>query len=258
LIATALPQSVTRPALHVAVAVCVLLAGCSLLGASHTREERATRALDNASATLDGTETYRFESEMSVVATADDRTERVDIGLTGAVDVGAHEMRTNATLEGETYRSYLLNRTVYQECAGTVWDWGTRETETNWSVQTPARRQLALLRSGSLYWNGTVDIDGESALLLTGEPTGEAITRYQERRSRSLLGGPSVENARMKVWLDPETSRPVKTDLRFEVKEGGNTATARVRSRFADYGTPVAVEVPTEARDDPLEMGCPG
>jgi len=249
---------VNRPALHGALAVCVLLAGCSLLGPSHVREERATRALDNASATLDGTETYRFESDMTVVATADDRTERVDVDLTGAIDVGAREMRTNATLEGETYRSYLLNRTVYQECAGTVWDWGTRETETNWSVQTPARRQLDLLRSGSLYWNGSVTLDDETAILLTGEPTGKAITRYQERQSRSLLGGPSVENARMRVWLDPETYRPVETDLRFEVKEGGNTATATVTSRFSDYGAPVSVEVPAEAREDPLEMGCPG
>ena len=246
-----------RPALHVALAVCVLLAGCSLLGPSYTREERATRGLDNASATLDGAETYRFDSDMSVVATADGRTERVDIDLTGAIDVGAREMRTNTTLEGETYRSYLLNRTVYQECAD-PWPWGKSETETNWSVQTPARRQLDLLRSGSLYWNGTVDLDGESALLLTGEPTGEAITRYQERQSRSLLGGPSVENARIRVWLDPETYRPRKTDLRFEVKEGGNTATARVTSHFTDYGAPVSVEVPAEAREDPLEMGCPG
>lgn len=247
-----------RPALHVAVAVCVLLAGCSLLGPSHTREERATGALDNASATLDGTETYRFDSDMSVVATADGRTERVDVAVTGAIDVPAREMRTNATIEGETYRSYLLNRTVYQECAGTVWDWGTREVETNWSVQTPARRQIDLLRSGSLYWNGTTTVDGESALLLTGEPTGKAITRYQERRSQSLLGGPSVENARMRVWLDAETYRPIKTDLRFEVEEGGNTATATVTSRFTDYGAPVSIEVPAEARDDPLEMGCPG
>jgi len=249
---------VNRPALHVALAVCVLLAGCSLLGPSHTREERATRALDNASGTLDGTETYRFESDMTVVATTDDRTERVDLDLTGAIDVAAREMRTNATVEGETYRSYLLNRTVYQECAGTVWDWGTRETETNWSVQTPARRQLDLLGSGSLYWNGTTTVDGESAILLTGEPTGKAITRYQERQSRSLLGGPSVDNARIQVWLDAETYQPVRTDLRFEVKEGGNTATARVRSRFTDYGAPVSVEVPAEARDDPLEFGCPG
>ena len=37
-----------RPALHVAVAVCVLMTGCSVLGQDHTREERAVSALADA------------------------------------------------------------------------------------------------------------------------------------------------------------------------------------------------------------------
>ena len=247
-----------RPALHVAVAVCVLLAGCSLLGPSHTREDRATAALANASDALNGTDTYHFESDMSVVATVDDRTERVDVDLVGGVDVTARELWTNATREGETYESYVLNRTAYRECGGPGPWWGKEEVEGDWSAQTPARRQLELLRSGSLYWNGSTTIDGESAVVLVGEPTSKAFTRYSERRSQPVFGGPNVEGAHIRVWLDTETRRPLRTRLRFEVKQGGNTATATMTTRFSGYGDPVSVEVPAEAREDALEFGCPG
>lgn len=240
-----------------AVALCVLLAGCSLLG-SPTREERATAALANASDALNATETYRFESEISVVATADDRTERVDVDASGTVDFPARKMRTNATRDGETYRSYVDNRTVYQECPHPAWGWGTEEVDGDWETQTPAHRQLALLRSGPLYYNGTDTVDGDRAILLTGEPTTDALTRYSDRRSDSLFGGPNVENARAEVWLDPDTYRPLESHVRFEVSESGNTATATLRTTFSDYGDPVSIEVPPEARDDPLEMGCPG
>ena len=247
-----------RPALHVAVAVCVLLAGCSLLGPSHTREARATAALENASDALNGTDTYHFESDLSVVATADDRTESVRVDLVGSVDTVARELWTNATRDGETYESYVLNRTAYQECGGPGPWWGKTEVEGDWDAQTPARRQLALLRSGSLYWNGTDTVDGESAVVLLGEPTTDALTRYSERRSGSVFGGPNVENAHIRVWLDAETHRPLRTRLSFEVSEGGNTASATMTTRFTGYGDPISVEVPPEAREDSLELGCPG
>lgn len=247
-----------RPVLHVAVAVCVLLAGCSLLGPSHTRDDRATAALENASDALNETDTYRFESDLSVVATADDRTETVRVDLVGGVDTAARAMWTNATRDGETYESYVLNRTAYRECAGPGPWWGTEEVEGDWDAQTPARRQLALLQSGSLSWNGTDTVDGESAVVLVGEPTSKALTRYSERRSQPVFGGPNVENARIRVWLDAETHRPLRTRFRFEVTQRGATATATMTTRFSEYGDPVSVEVPPEVREDALELGCPG
>lgn len=60
-----------RPALHLAIAVCVLLAGCSLLGPDHTRDERAESALADARDAINDTKTYRFDGEMRVVATAE-------------------------------------------------------------------------------------------------------------------------------------------------------------------------------------------
>lgn len=250
----------SRPALLVVLALCVVTAGCSVLGPNPTREARAVSAVDNATAAVTAANTYQYETDVTVVASADDRTERVDVQGTGAVDLGAREMRSNATFQGETRRSYTLNRTAYREC-GEPWDgWGVEELEADgdWRTQTPVHRQLSLLEAGSLYYNGTTTVDGEKAVLVTGEPTADAITQYRERRSRSLFGGPSVENAEVRVWLDPETDRPLKTDVRFEARGDGGSATARLPTTFGGYGDPVSVTHYALSAEDTYELGCPG
>lgn len=249
-----------RQALHVALALCLVLAGCSLLGPSPTREDRAVSALDNATTAVEAADTYRFASDLRVVATQGDRTETVTASLTGAVAVDAHRMRANATRDGETRRSYLANWTRYQEC-GPPWDGWAREdldTEDEWATQSPLTRQLSLLESGSLYWNDTRALDGEAVVLVTGEPTGKALGQYQDRRRGSLLGGPSVDDVSLRVWLDAETWRPVKTELRFDVNQGDASAGARMVTTFAGYGDDVSIEVPAAAKADPYELGCPG
>ncbi|WP_415378797.1 hypothetical protein [Halosimplex sp. TS25] len=247
-----------RPALHLAIAVCVLLAGCSLLGPDHTRDERAESALADARDAVNDTETYRFDGDLSVVATVDDRTERVDVRLNGTVDAAAQRMHGFAERDGEVVESYLHNRTRYQECGGMMDMWAVTERDADdWSTLTPADRQLSLLESGSLYYNGTETLDGEETVLLVGEPTTEALTRYQERRSRSLLGGPTVENAEVRVWIDEETDRPRETRVRFEVSQDGNTATATMTTRFHDYGSDVSVDVPVIPEEERWSGECP-
>lgn len=251
-----------RPALLLGVAVCVVLAGCPVLGPDHTREERAEERLAAATDAVAATESYRFETEMTVVATADDRTETVAVDLTGAVNATERRMRANATRDGETRQSVTLNRTVYQEC-GDPWDgWGVEELESDgeddWASHTPAVRQLSLLESGSLYWNGTETLDGREVVVLRGEPTTEALTRYSERRRRSLFGGPNVEDAEVTVWLDAETDRPRKTHVRFEVSGDGGSATAELTSRFRGHRDPVSISPAPRYAEDTYDLGCPG
>lgn len=249
-----------RPALHALLAVCVLTAGCSLLSPDHTREARAVGALDNATDTLAATETYHFESDMAVTASADGRTERVDIDLAGGVDVATREMRQNATSDGVSRRAFVLNRTVYRECTP-PWDgWAVEEfdDDVEWVNRTPAVRQLSLLESGSLYWNGTEIVDGEPAVLLTGEPTADALAEYRDEKSQPLFGGPSVDDAELRAWLDADTGLPRRTELRFTVSERDATATATMTTTFGDYGEPVSVDLPAEARTNQYELGCPG
>ncbi|WP_123536416.1 LolA-like protein [Halosimplex salinum] len=246
-----------RPALHLAIAVCVLLAGCSLLGPDHTRDERAESALADARDAVDDTERYRFEADIGVVATVDDRTERVDVRLNGTVDAADQRIHGFAERDGEAFESYLDNRTRYQECGGMFDRWAVEEHEVDdWSTLTPAVRQLSLLESGSLSHNGTETVDGEETTLLVGEPTTDALTQYQERRSRPVLGGPSIDDAEVRVWLDGETDRPRKTRVEFEVSQDGNTATAATTMRF-DYGTDASVEVPVIPEEDRWPGKCP-
>jgi len=246
-----------RPALHVAMAVCLVLAGCSVLGQDHTREDRAVSALADARDAVNQTDSYRYEGDLRVVATTDDQTERIEVRVNGTVDAAQRRMHATAERDGETAESYLVNRTSYREC-NRMSLWAVEERDADdWSMLTPAARQLSPLESGSLYFNGTETVDGEETRLLVGEPTAEALTQYQERRSRSLLGGPSVDSAEVRVWLDTETDRPRKTQVRFEVSEGGNSATATVTMRFDDYGTDAAVDVPVIPEEKQWDGECP-
>jgi hypothetical protein len=249
-----------RLALHALLAVCVLTSGCSLLGPDYTRDERAVDVLDNATDSLGASETYRFESQMTVTAATESRTERVDVQLTGAVDVADRKMRENATMRGESRRAFVVNRTVYRECAP-PWDgWAVDESaeESQWVNRTPAARQLTLLQSGSVYWNGTQTVDDERVVVVTGEPTVDALTEYQDDQSQPVFGGPSIEDPQLRAWIDADTGRLLRTELRFTVTRGDNTATATMTNTFGDYNEPVSIEVPAEARTNQYELGCPG
>lgn len=247
-----------RPALPLLLALCVATAGCSVLGPDHTREERAEAALDRAQDAVADAGTYRYEVDVEIVAETDDRTERIAADVSGAVDLDRQRLRTEATVDDRNQAAYQIGQTRYQNCPS-PWGWRVteRDDEGNWSSATPVTRQLALLESGSLYWNGTDAVDGRNATLLVGEPTEEALTQYQEERSSSLLGGPSAENVRMRLWLDPDSGRPIASSLRFDVSGRDGTATATLRASYGEYGEPVSITVPEEARDG-LRGPCPG
>jgi len=254
-----------RRALPLLLALCLVTAGCSALGPDYVREDRAESTLAAANAALAETETYRFEADATVVATSDDESQRVDLRAAGNVSLTERRMggRTNVSGGGDRYRqsteSYLLNRTRYRECSSRAREWGADESATeNWSTLTPAGRQLTLLESGSLLYNGTTTVDGREATLLVGEPTEDALTLYQQRRSESLPDGPGIENARLEAWFDAETDRPIRTTLTFEVSGGDASASTSLTTRYRDYGRPVTVDPPAELLSDPPEFTCPG
>lgn len=257
-----------RLALHVALVLLVVLAGCAgFLEEPPERDERAVAALEGTTAAVDAAGSYRYETDLRIEAAGDGRTERLDVRLVGAVDAAA--MRMNATtqvdgpvgpnVDGRTFETYLVNRTAYQQCTRPPGFWGVENrTADDWDTLTPAYRQLSLLESGDLRWEGPATVDGRNATLVVGEPTAAALQQYREDGSRPVFGGPEFRDVTMSVWIDDETDLPLKTELRFEVVEGDGSATSRMETRFLDYGEPVSVEVPAEAKDDPLTHGCPG
>lgn len=246
-----------RHALYVAVAASVLLAGCSLLGPDHTRDERAVETLENATDSIESVDSYRFASELTVAT--DDYGEQIDVSLSGAVNASTRETRSTATLDGESVRSFVSNQTAYQECQSPWSGWGVEELDDGeWMDRTPAVRQLSLLESGSLYWNGTDTVRGEQAFVITSEPTADALTTYREERSGSLFGGPSFDETRLRAWLDSDTGRPLQTELQFTVSDGGESAEATMTTTFADYNAPVSVDIPVAVHTNQHESGCPG
>ena len=248
-----------RPALHGALVLLVVTAGCAgVFEEPPPRNDRAVAALEETRAAVEAAETYRYETDLHVEARGEGRTRRVDVRVTGAVDVLEKRMNSTTHVDGDRLRGYLHNRTAYQECDRMGAFWGVENrTVDDWDTLTPAYRQLSLLEEGALHWEGGATVGGRDATLIVGEPTPTALWQYQEDRSRPLFGGPEVRDVRMAVWIDNRSDRPVRTRLSFEMADGGNTARARMDTRFSEYDEPVAIEVPEEAFEHQLEFGCP-
>ncbi len=246
-----------RPALHAALALLVVLAGCSLLAPEPPRDDRAVAELEAAQRALEAVESYRYESDLHAVARDDGRTERVDATVAGAVDRTTRRMNGTTRQDGRTAEHYLLNRTAYRQCGRGMGFWGAENRSAeDWDRLTPAARQLSLLETGALRHGGTATVDGRDATLLVGEPPAKALRQYRDERSQPLFGGPNVRNVTMAVWLDAETSRPVETALSFEVGGRDGSATASMTTRFRAYDEPVAIELPAEVEEVLLDLGC--
>ena len=250
----------SRPVRLCALAVLVVLAGCSgLVGEEPVREEGAVAAVESSQRALAGVESYRFATDLHVEATDGDRTRRVDGRGVGAVNVTTKRLNATAGVDDRTQQSYLLNRTNYVECASPGPWWGVEnQTAEEWVELTPAVKQLSLLERGDLRTAGNATVDGRAATHVVGEPPPEAMGQYVDDRNQPLIGGPEVRDARMEAWIDDETHLPLETRLRFTVAAEGGTATAEMVTRFTDYGAPVSVELPPEAREHRLSGDCPG
>lgn len=244
------------------LAALVVLAGCSgYLGEEPVRDERAVAAVEESERALSAVESYRFATDLHVEATDDGRTEEIDARSVGAVNVTEKRVNATARIDDRTQRSYLLNRTNYKECATPPGPfWGIEnQTAEEWDELTPAVKQLSLLSSGDLRTAGAATVDGRAVTHVVGEPPGEAFEQYIDERNRPLVGGPEIRDPTVEVWIDNETHLPLQTRLRFTVTAEGGIATAEMVTRYRDYGAPVSVELPAEAREGHvLEGGCVG
>lgn len=249
----------SRVALQAALAAALLLSGCSVLGSDDpVREDRAVEALESARERAATVESYRYEMRFRV-ATADG-SEEVSGDGSGRVNATARTLAAETSARGETRRAYVDGWTAYRECSAPGAFWGRENvTAGNWTAATPLGGQLGLLSTGDLYWNGTETLDGREAVRLTGRPSKAAMRERGDRpASGPLPGGRSVDEVTVDAWLDAETHRVVRTRLSVAVSANGRSATATTTIRYRDYGEPVTVTVPAEARETAFETGCPG
>lgn len=244
------------------VALLLVLSGCGALPSGQPpSDERAVDERERVASALDSVSTYRFTVDGTVSASDGDRTRTVDVSGEGVVNKRRQRMRSNATADGTTRSRYLDGYTSYTECP--EWDgWGVDNASesTAWFDLTPLGRQMALVRESTVYWGGNETLDGTRTFVLVAHPSKETLTSLPDigRTTQTDLSRANIENATVRLWVDSETARPVKSDLHIDLSTGGASGTVDVTVRYHSYDEPVTVSLPASTRTDRYELGCPG
>ncbi|MBV0924686.1 hypothetical protein KTS45_10800 [Halomicroarcula limicola] len=248
-----------RSALHVALALSLVLAGCSVFGDEPVREERAVERLDAARERAETVESYRYEVDIDASTTAGG--ERIDGSGSGRVNVTTRRQAANVTVDGSVTGSYVDNRTAFKQCqpGGPFWGEENVSAGGDWAELTPFGRQLSLLSTGDLYHNGTETVDGRRTVHLSGRPAPSALEESGDGAgNRPVFGSPDVDSVTVDLWLNETTDLPVRSRVTVRASGGGETATATMTTRFRDYGDRVEVTIPPDVRADAMALGCPG
>jgi len=249
-----------RRALPLALLLLLVTAGC--LGSSDdpaVREDRAVETLESASDAAAAVESYEFDVDIRVSARTADGSERYTADGNGRVNVTARTMAMETRSRGRTLESYVDGRTAYQACPPNGMHWGSQNvTADNWSSAAPLGRQLALLSTGDLYYNGTETEDGREVVHLSGRPSLSALQDRPEVGTTSLPDADRIERLELHAWFDAETKRLIRSRFSATAAGNGQEASVTLRMRFHDYGVPVDVTVPDGARDAFSDGGCPG
>ena len=250
--------------LVLAVCFVTLLAGCGtfLSDGPPPSDERAVAAIEEANRSIAPVDTYRFEMDMHVAASTGDESRTVRVDGNGSVNVSAKRMAATSRTQGQTVESYVDGYRAYQGCPD---PWGGYAVENvsraePWATATPLHRQVLLFDRSNVYWRGNETLDGNRTVLVTASPSAETIESLMNRRQAGDVGldSASLENATARLWLDPETNRPVQSELRIRISQRGATATATITVQYTGYDEPTSVSIPPDVYEDPYELGCPG
>ncbi|WP_174786365.1 hypothetical protein [Haloprofundus sp. MHR1] len=246
------------------VCLAVFLTGCSALpfDSPPPSDDRAVAAVEEVNDTVAGVETYRFDTSLRVSASDGEQSRTATVDGTGSVDLVSKRMHATSDVEGETFDSYVTEGKSYQECSE---PWSGYAVENvsdsgDWATVTPLHRQLELFERSNVYWRGNRTVDGNRTVLVVAHPSDDTVESLVERRRTETagLGGNSFDNATARLWIDPETNRPVKSALHLELSRRGATATADIATRYAGYGESVTVTIPSAAYENQYQLGCPG
>lgn len=248
-----------RFALLALLSVAVVTSGCAgLLGPDRPpSDERAIEAVERGLAA--DVDAYRFTLEGHVEAQGDG--ERISFDVTGSGRVNVTTERMNATVDAreETRGTFISGDTAYKDCSR-PWGWARTNLseEHRWYDYTPAGSQLALLNRTDVYWRGTETVDGREAAVVEAYPTEDELRSTPRVGDPTDTGDANLQNATIRVLLDRETGRVLKSHREIQVEGNGATATAEVTYRFDGYDEPTAVQRPDFDEENVLKLGCPG
>lgn len=246
------------------LAALVVLAGCNAFGgAPPPSDERALEVRNRTAAAIESVQTYRVEQSIAVHAEEDGETIDIRGSGNGSVNRETRRLRMFVSVEGNEATSYVRGFKVYRACGG---HWGGYVVENlsrspGWFVHTPLGNQLDLLEETNVYWGGSPTIDGNRTNLIVAYPSKGTLIEFSERRHRdgTELSEANLKNATLKLWVDPETGRPIKSTVKLIIAKGGATATARTTMTYSGYNEPVDIRIPEDVLSDENHRGfCPG
>lgn len=101
---------------------------------------------------------------------------------------------------------------------------------------------------------------GQSTHLLEGYPTPSDIRDLTPTRqaARSQLQRATIRNITVQLWIDPETNRPLRSDLRIELTVQDESSVLQFSYRFTAYNPAIDITVPADVYDHTWKTGCPG
>lgn len=244
----------------IVVVLLVFVAGCQALSSDPERTAEAETSLEDAQAALQEVRSYRYNTTMDFKATVEGEPVQRYISVTGAVNETQKRLWSTARLEDESATSYVDNRSVYQACGGMgkMWSNESMTVQDTWIETTPAGRQLGLLETGDLHLAEEGSDGQPGTTVLVGNPSPSAFEQYRDGSPQPVFGGPSISNISVRVVIDDETKRPLRSTIFVEISGNSGSGSATIETRFADYNEPVDIKIPDEVQEHLWETGCPG
>ena len=226
----------------VALALCVLLAGCSGFGLGG---EGGAPTAEEVTAGIDSVDSYSME----VVRTLESVGVNETIELSGVVDRADREARierTTVSSLGDERRvtQYIVDGVEYVD-GESGWE-SAPLADGAWSEIDRLRGAVTALESTEFDRVGTEEIAGTETVIYEldlGTETQDELVGANESSHVPTV----IEEFRYYVSVDTETGTLYRTDLRALVAQGEGNARFTVETTFTDHNEPVDVRLPDDA-----------
>lgn len=235
------------------------LAGCLGLD-DPDRDDRAERALENASEAFSSVDTLSTETEFEMTMDG----VRLSGEITGEKDISTNRVAGVMTMRsGGTEvvsQTYTDGWDVYTECPSRGGDWAVETINDRWDwsqVMTNPGLALWALEQGDLEWEGTTDVGGTEVVEIVGFP-GELELEDLSDDPGSLGRFESYNFDEIRLFLDSETYLPVLVEWDLEMQYSDDTIPYRAEIAVIEYGEQIDISVPEEATANPVRGDCPG
>lgn len=250
---------------HAAIAALVLvvaLAGCGLLaGGGPQSDDRAVALRADIVDATEPVESYRYDLDIHITASAEDERRTVRGRGSGAVNVSAQLLSASTTVEDTSRRTYIDSDHAYIECGEPWGGWEQRNVSdaAEWSSVTPLGRQVRLLVESPVKTGENRTIDGRETVGIVAYPSTATLQGLSGTMPRGTdYDSDAIENVTYRMWVDAGSHRPVESELEIDIEDGPATAEATLGTTFSAYGEPTNISVPGTTQTDVRTVGCPG